>query len=228
MLIAEELLLLLLDDESGKLTHATYLDAGIGGALLVELALAEHVDVVKQGRWSRAKVHPTASTATSAAPEDPVLLEALAVVAEKERTAQDLVTRLGKRRRDQLLGRLAEHGVVRREDDKVLGMFPRHRWPAVDSRHEADVRRRLGDTLLRGVGPEPRTGGLVAVLSAMDLAHQVIEREGLPARQVKKRAKEVAEGDWAAKAVRDAIAAAQAAVAGAVVAATAGGAAASG
>jgi hypothetical protein len=225
MLIAEELLLLLLDDESGKLTHATYLDAGIGGALLVELALGEHVDVVKQGRWSRAKVHPTA---TSGGPEDPVLLEALAVVAEKERTAQDLVARLGKRRRDQLLGRLAEQGVVRPEDDKVLGLFPRHRWPVVDSRHEADVRRRLGDTLLRGVGPEPRTGGLVAVLSAMDLAHQVVDREGLPARQVKKRAKEVAEGDWAAKAVRDAIAAAQAAVAGAVVAATAGSAAASG
>ena len=38
-LIAEDLLLLLLDDESGKLTNATFLDAGLGGALLVELAL---------------------------------------------------------------------------------------------------------------------------------------------------------------------------------------------
>ena len=38
-LIAEDLVLLLLDDESGKLTNASYLDTGIGGALLVELAL---------------------------------------------------------------------------------------------------------------------------------------------------------------------------------------------
>ena len=45
-LIAEDLVLLLLDDESGKLEHATYLDTGIGGALLVELALAENVSVV--------------------------------------------------------------------------------------------------------------------------------------------------------------------------------------
>ena len=58
-LIAEDLLLLLLDDESGKLQHATYLDTGLGGALLVELALGGQVEVVKgSGLWARAKVHP--------------------------------------------------------------------------------------------------------------------------------------------------------------------------
>ena len=65
-----------------------------------------------------------------------------------------------------------------------------------------------------------RTAALIAVLSALDLAHKVIDREGLPARELKKRAKEVAEGDWAAKAVRDSIAAAQAAMTAAVVATT--------
>ena len=46
-LIAEDLVLLLLDDESGKLTNTSHLDTGIGGALLVELALAETVTVVE-------------------------------------------------------------------------------------------------------------------------------------------------------------------------------------
>ena len=217
MLIAEDLLLLLLDDESGKLTNTTYLDAGLGGALLVELALEERVEVTEAGGWwARAKVRPTAAPA----PADPVLAEALAVVAEKERTAQDLVGRLGKRRREPLLDRLEAAGILRREDDRVLGLFPRHRWPAVDSTHEADVRRALGDALIRGASPDVRTAALIAVLSAMDLAHKVIDREGLPARQVKARAKEVAEGDWAAKAVKDAITAAQAAMTAAVVAAT--------
>ena len=45
MLIAEDLLLLLLDDESGKLTNATYLDSSLGGALLVAAGLAIN-------RWS--------------------------------------------------------------------------------------------------------------------------------------------------------------------------------
>jgi len=217
-LIAEDLVLLLLDDESGKFTNASYLDTGIGGALLVELALAETVDVVKgSGLWSRAKVRATGLSA----PADPVLVKALSVIAEKERTAEDLVGRLGKRRREQLLDRLQERGIVESREDRVLGLIPRRRWPTVDSTHEAGVRRELGDVLLRGVQPAERTGALVSVLSALDLAHKVVDREGAPAREVKKRAKEVAEGDWAAKAVRDSIAAAQAAVTAALVATTA-------
>jgi Golgi phosphoprotein 3 (GPP34) len=217
MLIAEDLLLLLLDDDSGKLNHSTYLDTGIGGALLVELALGEHVEVVKgTGMWARAKVHPT----SSAQPQDPVLVEALALVAERERGAQDLVGRLGKKRREPLLARLEADGILRREEGKVLGLFPSTRWPAVDRSHEADVRRKLGDALVHGVQPHQRTAALVALLSSLDLAQKVVDAGGLPGREVRKRAKEIADGDWAAKAVRDSIAAAQAAVTAAVIAST--------
>jgi hypothetical protein len=217
-LIAEDLLLLLLEDDSGKLTNSTYVDVGIGGALLVELALAGAVEVVKgSGMWARAKVHPTGTH-----PSEPVLVEAMGVVSEKERTAQDLVTRLGKKRRDPLLERLEGKGILRRKQDKAMGLFPRTRWPAVDSSHEADVRRQLGDALVRGVQPAERIAALIALLSALGIAHKVVDREGAPAGEVKKRAKAIAEGDWAAKAVRDAVAAAQAAVtAGAMVATTA-------
>ena len=224
-LIAEDLLLLLLDDDSGKLTNATYLDTGIGGALLVELALGGHVEVVKkEGMWARAKVRTTPEPP----PADPVLVEALGLVAEKERTAQDLVGRLGKKRRESLLRRLEADGILRREEGKVLGLFPSDRWPASDSSHEREVRRQLGDALVRGVDPAQRIAALVSVLCAMDLAHKVVDREGLPGRQVKARAKEIADGDWAAKAVKDAISAAQAAMTAAVVAASTASAASSG
>ena len=224
-LIAEDLLLLLLDDESGKLTNATYLDTGIGGALLVELALGGHVEVVeKDGMWARAKVHPTGGSR----PADPVLDEAMVVVSEKDRTAQDLVGRLGRKRRDPLLERLEADGILRRAHGKIMGLFPSTRWPAADSSHEREVRRKLGDALVRGVDPEPRIAALVAVLAAMDLAHKLVDGEGRPGRQVKARAKEIADGDWAAKAVKDAISAAQAAMTGAIVAATASAAATSG
>ena len=65
------------------------------------------------------------------------------------------------------------------------------------------------------------TAALVALLAAIDRAHKVVDHEGLSSREVRRRAKQIAEGAWAAKAVRDAIAAATAATAGAV-AATAG------
>ena len=156
-----------------------------------------------------------------AAPSDPVLAEALALVGEKERTADDLVSRLGKKRRDAAAGPAPGARHRRAARGPVLGLIPRTRWPAVDSTHEAGVRRELGDVLLRGAPPDERTAALVAVLSALDLAHKVVDREGAPARDVKQRAKEVAEGDWAAKAVHDSIAAAQAAIAAALVASSA-------
>ena len=57
MLIAEDLLLLLTADDTGKLAAAgTNMDMALGGALLAELALTERVDIagpderVREGR----------------------------------------------------------------------------------------------------------------------------------------------------------------------------------
>ncbi len=216
-LIAEDLLLLLLDDESGK-PQTSELAVALGGAVLVELALAEAVTVEEKTTvWRSAKVRPVPGAGTS----DPVLADALATVGEKERSAQDLVTRLGKHLDDQLCTRLADRGILERRDDKVMGLFPRTRWPARDSSHEDAVRRALTVVLVDGGQPDARTGALVALLHAVDRAHKTVPHPGVSDRDVKKRAKEVAEGQWAAKAVKDAVAAAMAATTAAMVAATA-------
>ena len=123
-LIAEDLLLLLLDDESGK-PQTSALAVALGGAVLVELALAEAVAVEEKTTvWRSAKVRPVPGAATS----DPVLADALATVGEKERSAQDLVTRLGKHLDEVLCTRLADRGILERRDDKVMGLF-RNREP---------------------------------------------------------------------------------------------------
>ena len=109
-LVAEDLLLLLL-----------------GGAVLVELALDGMVEVVEASSvWRKAKVHPV----EGARPGDPLLQDAWRTVGEKERSAQALVERLGKGLGDTLCARLAERGLLERRDDKILGLFPRTRWPA--------------------------------------------------------------------------------------------------
>lgn len=75
-LIAEDLLLLLLDDRSGKPATSS-LEVALGGALLVELALDERVEVPeKPSVWSSAKVRPV----TGGGPLDPILAAALATV----------------------------------------------------------------------------------------------------------------------------------------------------
>lgn len=215
-LIAEDLLLLLLDDDSGRLTGTSYPQPTLGGALLVELAITGAVVVEeKRSAWSSAKV-----AASGPAPEDPLLRAAYDVVAAKPRSAQDLVGRLGKDARDALAERLVARGILERVEGRVLGLFPTTRWPTADAAHEQEVRRALTATLVQGHDPDPRTGALVALLSAIDKAHRVVDHEGMSAREVRRRAKELAEGAWAARAVRDAIVASTTAITAATTAAT--------
>ncbi|MCW2852517.1 MAG: family phosphoprotein [Nocardioides sp.] len=217
-LIAEDLLLLLLDEDKGVVRAGTSVPPVLGGAVLIELALDEAVAVEDRGRWRTARVR----AADTVAPRDPVLVDALATVAEKERSAQDLVTRFGKGLKDSLGDRLVARGVLERREDKVLGVFSRTRWPAADSTHEDAVRRQVTAVLVEGVAPDPRTGALVALLHAVSQAHKVVDHRGLSAHEVRKRAKEVSQGAWAATAVRDAILASSAAVTAAVTAASVG------
>jgi len=222
-ILAEDLLLLLLDDQRGTVP-GQHSDLALGGAVLADLALHEAVTVPEKTRvWRTARVRAV----PGAEVEDPVLREALALVAAKQRSADELVRRLGKGLRPRLGDRLAEQGIVQRVDERVWGLVPRTRWPALDTSHEERLRRALTATLVSGAEPDQRTAALVALLAAVDRAHRSVDHAGLSNREVKRRAKEVAEGDWAAKAVRDAVRAATAATAAATTAA-AGGAAAAG
>ena len=222
-ILAEDLLLLLLDDQRGTVP-GQHSDLALGGAVLADLALHEAVTVPEKTRvWRTARVRAV----PGAEVEDPVLREALALVAAKQRSADELVRRLGKGLRPRLGDRLARQGVLQRVDERVWGLVPRTRWPALDTSHEERLRRALTATLVSGAEPDQRTAALVALLAAVDRAHRSVDHTGLSNREVKRRAKEVAEGDWAAKAVRDAVRAATAATAAATTAA-AGGAAAAG
>lgn len=213
-LIAEDLLLLLLDDESGKVRGSDTIETVLGGAVLAELAILGAVTIGERpSRWRAPKV-----SAGEVVPEDRVLADAREIVAEKSRAPQDLVNRLGKGMVDTLGDRMAERGILERTDSKLFGLLPRTRWPAADSSHEAEVRRRLEEVLVQYETPDDRTGALVAMLSAVNRVHKIVP--GMSTREVKKRAKEITEGEWAAKAVKDAIAESYAAI-GAVVAASA-------
>jgi len=219
VLIAEELLLLLLDDRSGA-SRSSFMRPGLGGALLVELAMAECVAVGPRRRWTGAKVSAVAGVPV---PQDPLLRAAYATVAAKPQRAQYLVNALGKNLQSALAERLVEQGILERRQSRVLGLFPRTRWPARDTFDKQQVRRSVTAALVEGQEPDPRTAALIALLSALDRAHKTVDRGGVSSREVKRRARKIAEGNWAAKGVRDAIQAATAAV---MVTVTAGGAAA--
>jgi len=220
MLIAEDLLLLLTDDRTGKLlAPSTELDVALGGALLIELALLDRVDVsqrgarVQEGRLLVSDRSPTA---------DDLLDEALTLLAASEgKKPKDVVRRLGKGVRGRVYARLAAQGILREERGKILGVLPVHHWPAADAEHETEVRERLAQALGAGTVDEARTGALVALLYALKAAAKVINPDsaGVSKKELNANAKRVAEGNWGAQAVRQAIDALNAATAsGAIVA----------
>ena len=177
MLIAEDLLLLLTDDDTGKLAaSSTLVDIALGGALLVELALIERVDVAgPDERVPRGRLVVRDSGRTG----DEVLNEALTMITSKEgKKPQTVVTALGKGTRGRLYKRLADGGVLRAEDGRVLGLFPTHHWPTKDASHEAAVRAALDTALLDGAATDARTGALIALLSALNVGPRGSGSEG--------------------------------------------------
>ena len=100
-------------------------------------------------------------------------------------------------------------------------MFPRTTWPAADTTHETDVRRTITACLVDGAQPDERTGALIALLAAIDQAHGAVTASTTAKKKdLEKKAKEIAAGQWAAKAVKDAVDAATAAMVVGVVAAS--------
>jgi hypothetical protein len=209
MLVAHDLLLLLLDDESGRISAMlSEPDKALAGAVLVDLTarglvgIAEEGETVKKGRLVMR---------SSEAPAEPVLSHAVDVVREREGSKpESALGPLAKGLRDQLADDLVAAGVLRREEHKALGLFRTTRLPADDTSYEDELRERLSRVLTGAEEPDERTGPLIALLFAMDGLMRVLDIEDKKA--AKRRARQVAEGDWAASAVRSAVQAMQTAV----------------
>jgi len=231
MLILEDYLLLTLDDVTGKaVVDASYREQVAAGALLVELALLRRADLAGDGdggRVGRIVVRDPSPTGNA------LLDEALGVVRAREGSKpKALVAPLARLKpAARAIASLAERGVLRREEGRVLGIFPTTRWPAADTRHEDAVRADLRRVLVEGGDPDERTAALVAVLSATGQAGRVLAAGGSGSgeewtaahrRAADRRAKEIARQSWGSEAVRAYVQEISAAiVVGASVAATA-------
>jgi len=216
MLIAEELLLLCLDERTGQRSLGRdRLEPALGGALLAELALMERIGVTpheagwnKRGRITITDTRPT---------DDAELDRALATLVEREgKKAKDVISglswyRLTKGLLPRLLDRLAAAGVVVAEQGTLLGFIPRTTYPTQDSGPEEEIRQRLQSALVGGFTPTERTVALAAVLHAAGHLTKVVTTQDKKA--LKERAKALTDGYWPAKAVKDAINDAQAAAA---------------
>ncbi|MET9107610.1 GOLPH3/VPS74 family protein [Streptomyces zhihengii] len=209
--LAEEIMLLSLDDESGAAKDRASAAWAVAGGLVLDLALEGRVAV--EGK--RIAVTDPSSTGV------PLLdgrLEAISTWSAKRSrpTVVDWLAKDQGKAPDAVLDSLTARGFVREERRAVLGLFPVRRWPEADGTVERELRARLHRVVLEAAEPDPRTVGLVTLLHGARL-HRIAFPD-TPRKEVEPIMATLAEGQWAGGQVREAIRAMQAAMAAVTVA----------
>lgn len=207
-LIAEDLMLLMLDEQKGRPTvDSTKFTHTLAGALLVELSLqglVESDSTPEKQAKGKGRIH-----AIGAAPADPILAIAWNAFSDKPRGASAVIQAIDSKVKDPLLERVVDKGWVREERTKILGLFPSSRFPEANPHHEADLRSKIAG-VLAGTNPDPRSAVLISLLSAADALRSLFP--DADRKELKARAAEISDGEWAGAAVRQAVQAVNAAV----------------
>lgn len=197
LLLAEELLLIALDDEQG-VSRNSRLDLGLAGALLEDLGRAGALR--SQGKELR--------PVETAAPAHPLLLRAHDVIAgsSKPRSVKAWLARLPRRLKPftrTVAGGLVEQGVLTEQRDKALGVFTRIRFPEADPGPERLLRDRLTAVLEGRRRPEDRDALLLGLLVSLEMISELVEWSRR--RVARERARAIAEGGITGNAVARAI-----------------------
>jgi hypothetical protein len=192
--LAQELVLLGLDPAGRVRGGNPGFDFALAGSVLLDLALAERIDVVDK----RVVVRDRARSG------DLVLDGAVEVIAQgRRRRAKDWIPRLSKRLRKQVLVQLVRGGLIRMRPVRVMWIFPAVRYPVTDPAVVSRLRERV-DAAVRGSGPvEPRTAALCAVIGPAGLGRRLFP--DLPRKELRRRLDEISRGNWASEAVRAAV-----------------------
>jgi len=141
--LIEEFLLIALDDDEGifiaDINHLCY---GISGALLLELALEEKIQL-KDGKLI---------LTGKADSIDPLINQSINAFAnEKERKVGfwiDTFKNNGKDIKNFILDELINKGILRRESGKILWVIPYEKFPTENPIPENKVRKRIEDIVL--------------------------------------------------------------------------------
>ena len=166
----EEILLLLLDDDTGSMKRVApnVMELLLSGAILMDLALRGRLDCDLQ------RLVVVDETPVGEEILDGPLAEIVA--AGDEADARTWVVRLsarGKEVQEAALARLVGRGILRVEDRSFLWVFGSRRYPMVDDREEREVKLRILDVLLSDRIPAPRDVALICLADAAN-AFQVI------------------------------------------------------
>ena len=172
---AEELLLLALDDEKGVIVDKTSIKYGLVGALLMDLSLRDKIEVDLENLML-VDASPTGDSFF-----DKVL--ARIVESSTTRTVAYWIVTLSQESKDieeQVLERLIQKGILKKEEQKILWVFARRRYPMQDDKEEKEVKTRIREVTLSDEIPDPRDVVLISLIKACYLANEIFSEKELP------------------------------------------------
>ena len=174
---SEEILLLILDDESGGFVHVPEwsLRCALAGAALMDLAFENRIDS-----------DPKQLVLIDSTPVGDMLLDPiLADIAKStevfdarhwiERAAAEHAYAI----RDRSLDRLIERGILHRRDDRFLWVFRSRRYPSIDGEAEREVKMRIMGVLLSDEIPHPRDVVIICLADACGILKEIMSRREL-------------------------------------------------
>jgi hypothetical protein len=206
-MLAEHVLMLLYHPVTGRpLVSSSKADLALGGALLVELAGRRRIDL-KEPHWLTR--NRTVVVVDRTPTGDEVLDEALRrISAQRSARAHVVVSKIAKGVRGRLLKRLAEQGILKSEQRKLVGVIPADAWPAVDVQRAEEHRRGLRQVLAQQRPPTRQEAAVISLLHTVGATVKALGGAGLERRGLKQRARTITKADAAAAIVNQALKAA--------------------
>jgi hypothetical protein len=178
--ILEQIVLLALDEQTGKLQSAQGFNTGyaLAGAVFFDLALAKKIDSDAD----------SVQVLNAAATGNAVLDFCLTKMTEypEKRTVRAWIEELmlyGEFFEDSALKSLIERGILRHETGKMLWIIDVERFPVADDKPGHDVKLRLAQTVLSDGIPVTEDIMLVSAAEASGLLGVVLSQQELDGRQ---------------------------------------------
>ncbi len=173
---AEEIMLLLLDDQDGSFQPIPEwsMQCALAGAVLMDLALENRIDTDLESLVLVDKT-PTG---------DPLLDATLdRIAASKDvhssRYWVENTAAYAEEIREAALIRLVDNGILTRQEDRFLWVFRSRRYPTVDGRAQREVKLRIMGVLLSDEIPDPRDIVIICLCDACSIFNDLLSAREL-------------------------------------------------
>lgn len=196
---AEEIVLLLLNDENGRLARVSSwsLNYALAGAVLMDLAMENRIDTDLEN------LILVDSTPLGDSLLDPTLADIAADETRDPRYWVEQVAQRAPELREEALKRLVDGGILERQDDRFLWVFRSRRYPMVDGKAEREVKLRIMGILFSEEIPDPRDVVIICLVDACRIFRELLSKREL--EQVTPRIEQVRKLDLIGQAMAQAI-----------------------